>query len=84
MTPQLFDSRSMEVINTFHFPAMINDVDISPIREHILMAGGQDAEQVAATAGSEGQFEAGFYHAVSVQLWDGVQYSVFFFRGRED
>ena len=63
-TAKLFDSRSMEVINTFHFPAMINDVDISPIREHILMAGGQDAEQVAATAGSEGQFEAGFYHAV--------------------
>lgn len=61
-TAKLLDATTLEVLQTFETDRPVNAAAISPIREHIVIGGGQDAMSVTTTAGQQGKFEARFWH----------------------
>ena len=42
----------------------LNSAVISPLKEHIILGGGQDAMSVTTTAGKQGHFEASLWHMI--------------------
>lgn len=63
-TAKLWDSSTLECIKTYNGGRPLNTCTMSPLLEHIILGGGQDASQVTTTAGAAGKFEAMFYHKV--------------------
>uniref|UniRef100_A0A3B4BAN0 Eukaryotic translation initiation factor 3 subunit I n=1 Tax=Periophthalmus magnuspinnatus TaxID=409849 RepID=A0A3B4BAN0_9GOBI len=61
-TAKLFDSMSLEHIKTFKTERPVNSAAISPIMDHVVMGGGQEAMDVTTTSTRIGKFEA-FFHA---------------------
>jgi len=61
---KLFDIRSYEVIKTFDVGRPINCSDISPLMEHIIMGGGERAEDVTTSISTTEQFQVRFYHSI--------------------
>lgn len=61
---KLWDSTTLECIKTYQLERPLNACAFSPLMEHIIVGGGQDASQVTTTAGAAGKFEAMFYHKV--------------------
>jgi len=59
---KLLDATTLEVLETFQTDRPVNAAALSPIREHVIIGGGQDAMSVTTTAGQQGKFEARFYH----------------------
>ncbi|KAJ8273085.1 hypothetical protein GJAV_G00097230 [Gymnothorax javanicus] len=62
-TAKLFDSTSLEHIKTFKTERPVNSAAISPIMDHVVMGGGQEAMDVTTTSTRIGKFEARFFHA---------------------
>ncbi|MCJ8749616.1 hypothetical protein PDJAM_G00178280 [Pangasius djambal] len=60
---KLFDSTSLEHIKTFKTERPVNSAAISPIMDHVVMGGGQEAMEVTTTSTRIGKFEARFFHA---------------------
>lgn len=63
-TAKLWDVKDMRVIQTYTADVPLNSASISPITEHIIVGGGQEAMAVTTTAASAGKFESRFYHMV--------------------
>lgn len=63
-TARLFDIDTLERIKTYQSDRPVNSASISPIREHIVLGGGQEAMEVTTTAQQSGKFEAQFYHMI--------------------
>lgn len=42
----------------------MNSAAISPIRNHVLLGGGQEARDVTTTSTKQGKFDARFYHLI--------------------
>eukprot|EP00698_Gefionella_okellyi_P006278 TRINITY_DN15663_c0_g1_i1.p1 TRINITY_DN15663_c0_g1~~TRINITY_DN15663_c0_g1_i1.p1 ORF type:complete len:324 (-),score=54.64 TRINITY_DN15663_c0_g1_i1:27-998(-) len=63
-TAKLWDARSMKVIKTYKAEQPINSASISPIAEHVILGGGQDAQGVTTTAAQQGKFDIHFYHSI--------------------
>eukprot|EP00624_Nannochloropsis_granulata_P000275 evm.model.NODE_11003_length_7677_cov_20.626026.1 len=42
----------------------VNGAVISPIKDHVLLGGGQDAQSVTTTRGQMGKFETRFFHLI--------------------
>ncbi|PRW45076.1 Eukaryotic translation initiation factor 3 subunit I [Chlorella sorokiniana] len=63
-TSKLVDTQSFEVLKEYKSAAPINSAAISPIFDHVLIGGGQDAASVTTTAAKAGYFEARFFHKV--------------------
>jgi translation initiation factor 3 subunit I len=63
-TAKLMDPFTLEVIKTFVTDRPVNGVAISPTHPHILLGGGQDAQNVTTTDGSQGKFETRFFHSI--------------------
>lgn len=63
-TAKLVDSQSLQVLKTYKSEVPINSAAISPIFDHVLIGGGQDAAMVTTTAGRAGHFEARFFHKI--------------------
>ncbi|KAA0146565.1 hypothetical protein FNF29_07972 [Cafeteria roenbergensis] len=61
---KLWDTRSLAELRVFNVDTMMNGCAISPIRPHVLMAGGQEARNVTTTAASAGRFETRIHHVV--------------------
>lgn len=61
---KLLDPNNLEVIKTYQTDRPVNGVCISPTHPHVLLGGGQDAQQVTTTSASQGKFETRFFHAV--------------------
>lgn len=53
----------MRLLN-FRSERPVNSAAISPIREHIILGGGEEAMKVTQTVLSSGHFEAKLYHMV--------------------
>lgn len=51
----------------------MNSADISPIFEHIVLGGGQDASQVTTTGARAGKFESVFFHKVHAESFGSVR-----------
>lgn len=63
-TAKLFDMESLERVKTYQSDRPVNSSSISPLREHIVLGGGQEAMEVTTTAQQSGKFEAQFYHMI--------------------
>lgn len=61
---KLFDTERMECIKTFQSERPINAASISPIMDHVILGGGQEAADVTTTAGQMGKFETTFFHMI--------------------
>jgi len=60
----IFDSDTLEELKKFTTERQVNSAAISPIFNHVLLGGGQEAQQAALTAGKQGKFDARFYHLI--------------------
>jgi len=54
----------LERVQMFTTPVPVNSAAISPIREHVLLGGGEQAMNVTQTSSQSGKFEARFFHLV--------------------
>ncbi len=63
-TAQLHDAETMKPLKRFQTERNVNGAAISPIRDHIILGGGQEAMSVTTTAARSGKFEVRFFHAV--------------------
>lgn len=63
-TAKLWDIRTLELLKVYQTERPINAVDISPLLEHIVLGGGQDAASVTTTSSRSGKFEAIFFHKI--------------------
>ncbi|KAI3426446.1 hypothetical protein D9Q98_008813 [Chlorella vulgaris] len=63
-TAKLVDTQTFEVLKEYKSAAPINSAALSPIFDHVLIGGGQDAAAVTMTAAKAGYFEARFFHKV--------------------
>ncbi|DBA93000.1 hypothetical protein WJX79_006086 [Trebouxia sp. C0005] len=63
-TSKLVDSQDLQVMKEFAFERPANAAAMSPIADHVVVGGGQEASQVTTTAGKAGRFESRFFHKV--------------------
>lgn len=61
---KLIDPETLEVIKEYKTDRPVNGAAICPIHPHILLGGGQDAQNVTTTSASQGKFETRFFHMV--------------------
>jgi translation initiation factor 3 subunit I len=54
-------------IKKFKAERPVNSAAICPIKEHVILGGGQDASQVTTTTAKVGKFESRFYHKILQQ-----------------
>lgn len=62
-TSKLFDIDSLRELKTYKTEKPVNSAAISPIRDHVLLGGGQEAID-AALYSKSGKFEARFFHLI--------------------
>merc|ERR1712232_796543 len=72
-TAKLIDSESFQIIKDFNTERRLNSADISPLLEHVLVAGGQDTAEVTNTAARAGKFESLFFHKVYAIKYGSVR-----------
>jgi translation initiation factor 3 subunit I len=63
-TAKLFDAKTFQPIKTYHTGRPINTSSVSPIRDEVILAGGQSADQVTTTRVDNTQFRVRFYHLI--------------------
>uniref|UniRef100_A0A7S1W5I7 Serine-threonine kinase receptor-associated protein n=1 Tax=Neobodo designis TaxID=312471 RepID=A0A7S1W5I7_NEODS len=59
----LLDMRTLNTVQTYKADMPINDCSISPLGDHVLLAGGTEAQDVTTTGGGD-KFGVRFYHKV--------------------
>jgi translation initiation factor 3 subunit I len=60
----LIDVDSFEIMKVYKADAPMNTAAITPVKDFIILGGGQEARNVTTTAESQGKFEARFYHKI--------------------
>ena len=60
----LFDADTMECIKKYQTERPVNSASLSPLYDHVVLGGGQDAMDVTTSSTKVGKFEARFYHMV--------------------
>lgn len=63
-TSKLFDATTWRVLKEYETEVPVNSACISPIKEHVLVAGGQEAMKVTTTSSKVGKFETKFFHLI--------------------
>ncbi|CAG5118098.1 unnamed protein product, partial [Candidula unifasciata] len=63
-TARLFDMDSLEPLKTYKTERPVNSAAISPLHDHVVLGGGQEAMQVTTTSTRVGKFDARFFHLV--------------------
>uniref|UniRef100_A0A183E4N5 Serine-threonine kinase receptor-associated protein n=1 Tax=Gongylonema pulchrum TaxID=637853 RepID=A0A183E4N5_9BILA len=63
-TARLFDARTLDCLKTYKAERPVNSAAISPIRDHVILGGGEEAMKVTQTTAASGHFEAKLYHLV--------------------
>lgn len=61
---KLLDTTSLEVLKTFETDRPVNGCAISPLKEHVMIGGGQDAMSVTTTNTRSGKFESRLFHMI--------------------
>eukprot|EP01137_Pigoraptor_chileana_P009917 Opistho-2@58845 len=61
---KLLDTESLEVMKTYKTERPVNSAAISPIKNHVVLGGGQEARDVTTTSARVGKFDARFFHLV--------------------
>jgi len=63
-TAKLFDAKTFKLLKSYHVGRPVNSASISPIKEEIIVGGGQSAESVTTTGIDKNQFKVRFYHLI--------------------
>ncbi|CCH59734.1 hypothetical protein TBLA_0B09190 [Henningerozyma blattae CBS 6284] len=63
-TAILVDVATLKKLKTFECDCPLNSACITPVKEFVILGGGQDAKDVTTTSASEGKFEARIYHKI--------------------
>lgn len=61
---KLWDAEEWKVLKTYETDRPVNAVGFSPIKEHVFVAGGQDAMNVTTTAAKANKFHTKLFHQV--------------------
>jgi translation initiation factor 3 subunit I len=61
---KLFDASTFQPLKTYHVGRPINCVSISPIRDEVILGGGQSADTVTTTRVDSSQFRIRFFHSI--------------------
>jgi len=61
---KLCDLDSMQVLKTYKTDRPVNSAAISPIRDQVVLGGGQEAMEVTTTSSRVGKFDARFFHMI--------------------
>jgi translation initiation factor 3 subunit I len=72
-TAKLFDSRDLVCRKIFHTPAPINHAALSPLFDHVMTGGGQDAKDVTTTSAQHGKFMVRFFHTIYTEEFGRVK-----------
>jgi len=72
-TAQLYDTRTLEHLKTYDTGKPVNAAVISPIKDHILLGGGQSASEVTTTRVDASQFRLRFFHKVFEEELGSIQ-----------
>ncbi|KAJ6890813.1 hypothetical protein NC651_024350 [Populus alba x Populus x berolinensis] len=70
---KLWDTRTLTLIKTYATERPVNAVTMSPLLDHVVLGGGQDASSVTTTDHRAGKFEAKFYDKVLQEEIGGVK-----------
>ncbi|GBF98269.1 eukaryotic translation initiation factor 3 subunit I-like [Raphidocelis subcapitata] len=70
---KLVDVTTLEVLKTYKTGRFVQSAAVSPILDHILLGGGQDASQVTTTSAKAGGFEARFFHKIYTEEFGNVR-----------
>ena len=63
-TAKLFDAKTFEFLKSYKTDRPVNSGAISPIKNHVLLGGGQEAMEVTTSHTKTGKFEARFFHLI--------------------
>jgi translation initiation factor 3 subunit I len=64
LSAKLYDTKSLSLLKTYETEMPVNTAAISPLMDHVILGGGQEASQVTTTAGKMGRFEVRFFHKI--------------------
>ncbi|KAM5566562.1 hypothetical protein ABKV19_014955 [Rosa sericea] len=70
---KLWDTRTLTLIKTYRTESPVNAVAMSPLLNHVVLGGGQDAINVTTTDHRAGKFEAKFYDKILQEEIGGVK-----------
>lgn len=70
---KLWDSRTLTLIKTYVTERPVNAVAMSPLLDHVVLGGGQDASAVTTTDHRAGKFEAKFFDKILQEEIGGVK-----------
>lgn len=63
-TAKLFDSDNLMLLKSYKTERPVNSAAVSPILDHVVLGGGQDAMDVTTTSSRIGKFDSRFFHLV--------------------
>jgi len=63
-TAKLFEIETLEHLKTYQTERPVNSAAISPLKDHVILGGGQEAIEVTQTSAQTGKFEARFFHLI--------------------
>jgi len=63
-TAKLFDAEQLICLKTYKTERPVNSASISPILDHVVLGGGQDAMEVTTTSTRSGKFDSRFFHLI--------------------
>lgn len=63
-TAKLIDAATLATLKTYKTERPVNSAALCPIRNEVVIAGGQEALHVTTTSSRAGQFEARFFHQI--------------------
>jgi len=63
-TAKLWDIRTFDCVKVYDVGRPLNAASLSPLMEHVIMGGGERAEEVTLTGATSEQFKVRFFHTV--------------------
>jgi len=70
---KLYDAQNYNLVKTYHTGRPINTVSLSPIKDEVIVAGGQSAESVTTTRVDSAQFRVRFFHSIFEEEIGSIQ-----------
>lgn len=70
---RLYDAKSFQLLKTYHTGRPVNCASISPIREEVMLGGGQSAESVTTTRVDNAQFRVRLFHLIFEEELGSIQ-----------
>lgn len=72
-TAKLYDAKTLQLQKTYTSDRPLNSASLSPLQNHVIVGGGQDAMNVTTTSSKVGHFEVDFYHTVYAEFLGSVK-----------